>query len=130
MNGVYKQKEKKERDVMKTVEFRKEGSFEVTIPQSGGTEITEKLTYPNLMVQALDTPPPGGFDRATSRDRNKVVAKIEEAVEDKKESVELEDAEMAVLYQAVMDWHIGVRHPGFDKFWDYIEEVQVDSQTD
>ena len=115
---------------MKTVEFRKEDSFEITVPQPGGTEITEKIVNPNLMIQALDSPPPGGFDRGTSRDRNKVVAKIEKAVEDEKESVELEDAEMATLYQAVENWHIAVRHPGFDKFWDYIEEAQVDRQID
>jgi len=111
---------------MKTLEFREEASFEIIVPQPGGSEKTEKLTYPSLMVQALDTPPQGGFDRATSRDRNKTAIKIEEAVKDKKESVELEDAEMSVLYQAVMDWRIAFRHPGFDKFWDYIEEVQED----
>ena len=115
---------------MKTVEFRKEDSFEVTVPLRDGTDRTEKLTYPDLMIQALDSPPEGGFDRDTSRIRNKVAVKIQEAVKDEKESVELEDAEMATLYQSVISWHIAVRHPGFDKFWDYIEEVQEDRKTD
>ena len=81
---------------------------------------TSKMTYPALMIQALDAIPPMGLGRELSRRRNKAAAAIEEAVAKRQDYVDLEDAELITLQEALAIWSIAVRHPGFDKFWDYI----------
>lgn len=72
-------------------------------------------TAKDLLLAAVDQSPPGGFDMATQRARNRVAAALEKAVDGAE--IAFEDADYATAQEAVKAWRSGIRHKDIEQFY-------------
>lgn len=85
-----------------------------SIPVSAAKD-SKNATAKDLLLLAVDQPPPGGFDMATQRARNRVAAALEKTVDGAE--IALEDADYSVAQEAVKAWRSGIRHKDIEQFY-------------
>lgn len=79
-----------------------------------------KMTYHDLLKLIMNVPPQNGYTISEMRQRLKIYAELEP---DKKNKINLEDADFAVLKKCVLDFKWAQAHKDIVAFVDHIESI-------
>lgn len=81
----------------------------------------KKMTYKDILKLILDLPPEKGYSITEMRQRLKIYAEIEP---DKKNKINLEDADFSILKKLVLDFKWAQHHKDIVAFVDHIESLK------